>query len=263
MERQFSREGRSLPPAPCHHADSRSPRMRPDTKKNLGSRLYRTRPCRSVRSRRRQLLSLPARENVPQTSDHAAALTESVRPIVLEHEPHEVLLDQVRRPGEPRRPQVLQVVVAVRVHEVELSSALSVRFAPALCAEPLVEHEVVLLDALRGVSARPLAPDDQCPAVVRKQSLYRPEPPRTLRGLPEPAFDPQTAFGVPLELSPNLARRPKPRDAEPEQPVERLDQIDGRLAALVRTRPFDSERIRRRVGEPLHVEERARFVHVQ
>lgn len=125
-----------------------------------------------------------------------------------------MFFDQVGRPGEARWPKVLQVVIAVHVDQVEATLARDVRIGPALRAEPLVEHEVVLLDAAGFVAARPLAPDDQPPAVVREETLDRAEPPRSSCRLVEAALESQPTFRVSLELRRDLPGRPEPRDPE-------------------------------------------------
>src|SRR5690606_8910376 len=94
-----------------------------------------------------------------------------------EHQAEEVLLDQAYLPGVIRGLEVFQVVVAVDVDQVEFTVLAGV----ALLAEPLVQHQVVALDAFRGLAARALAPDDERAAAVRRGAGDGAEPPWAVR----------------------------------------------------------------------------------
>ncbi len=113
-----------------------------------------------------------------------------------------IFFDEADFPGGVRQAQVLEVVGAVDVDEVELAVFAGI----ALCDEPRVEDEVVLFEI-----AAQVAPDDEGFAAfgraVGNIAFDRAEPPSPLFFLPEPARKPKTPFTVALEGGTKSARR--------------------------------------------------------
>ena len=129
----------------------------------------------------------------------------------------EVLFDEPHLPKVVGGLEVLEVIAAVDIDEVELAVFGRV----ALSGEPLVEHQVVLLRL-----AGELAPDDERPAAVGRGAGDRPEPVPAVRLLLEAALQPQALLAVALERGAAGLRRGDVPDCEADQPVEGLQQID-------------------------------------
>ena len=81
----------------------------------------------------------------------------------------------------------------------------------------------------------------------------------------EPPLQPQAAFTVTPETGPEGPRRGDASHGEADQPIERLQQVDVDLAALVRTGALDLEPVGGRIGEGGDVQQRrvAARLHVE
>ena len=154
----------------------------------------------------------------------------------------EVLLDEPNLPQIVGGFEILQIIAAVDVDEVELAVPGRV----TLPSEPLLEHQVILL----GI-ANELAPNDECSTAVRRSPGDRPKPIWAIGILRKAVPQPQALLAVALECGAEGLRRSNVMHREADQPVKGLQQIDVDREALVRSRPLDLEFVGGGIGESL------------
>src|SRR6185312_6774876 len=126
---------------------------------------------------------------------------------------------------------------AVHVNEVEFAVLARI----ALLREPLVEHQVVLLEAFGRIATRSLAPNDERSPTIWCLSCDGAEPPTPIRIFLEPRRElkpPRGIFGeigiiVSFECRNESARRRNVPNGEADEPAESFNEVHVHFARLV------------------------------
>lgn len=165
----------------------------------------------------------------------------------------EVCFDKPDLPRLPGLPVTLQVLVAVDPHHIEEPAVL---LQPPL-AEPRLEDRVVTCEAVRVIAAGATAPDDERGPAVGKVALDRTELPGAVEIERNAANHAEAPVPVGLDIRTVALGGVHPPDAQPEEPVERLDQIYGRSVALVGAGATDPELVAVWIEEGAYIQQRA------